>query len=107
MQHQNHTRTTIPSGESSLFAPRLCWYYHKFADNEYSVKVWKNEKLGKYISIDSETTVVPFHMTPEIVTMQVYSGNDVVYYVPVKKIKLFLNKHYDSIFILMNAPFDW
>lgn len=77
-----------------------------FNNQEYIGKKWNGEKLGGYISIDTETTVVPFHMTPELVTVQVYSGGKEAYYVPLEKIRLFFNKHYDNIFILTNFSFD-
>jgi len=81
---------------------------HKFTFNkeEFTIKIWNNERLGNLIAIDTETDFVPFHMTPEIATMQVYAGKDEVYYVPLNKINLFFNAHYDSVFLAHNAPFD-
>lgn len=64
------------------------------------------EYLGKEVSLDTETTIAPFTSTPDLVTCQVYGGGSDVYYVPLNKIYLFLNKHYDSIIIAQNMPFD-
>lgn len=78
----------------------------KFNNQEYNIKVWNGEKLGKYIACDTETTMVPFHMTPELVTIQVFDGGTDVFYIPVDRIRLFFNKHYDSMFIFHNFSFD-
>ena len=77
-----------------------------FNKEEYNVKIWKNEKIGPLVSIDTETTMVPFHLTPELITCQVYGGGKDAYYVPISRIKLFFNMHYDSNFLAHNMPFD-
>jgi DNA polymerase I-like protein with 3'-5' exonuclease and polymerase domains len=77
-----------------------------FNNETYNIKTWNGERLGKFVALDTETEVRPFHMVPDIVTLQAYAGGTDVYYVPVEKIRHFLNAHYDSILILHNAPFD-
>lgn len=77
-----------------------------FNNKEYIIRIWSNEYLGKDVSIDTETDVVPFTTTPDIVTFQAYGGGNVVYYVPINKVYLFINKHYDSNLIAQNTKFD-
>lgn len=77
-----------------------------FGDRDIEVAIWNNEQLNSLIACDTETTFVPFHLTPEIITCQVYDGGSVAYYVPLNKLRLFFNKHYESTFIFHNAPFD-
>jgi DNA polymerase-1 len=77
-----------------------------FNGREVNISIWKNEDLGKLVSCDTETTFVPFYMTPELCTVQVYGGGSVAYYVPLSKLNLFFNKHYDTTFIFHNAAFD-
>lgn len=78
----------------------------KFGDREVKVAIWNNEKLSDLVACDTETTFVPFHLTPEIITCQVYDGGDTAYYIPLNKLRLFFNMHYDTVFIFHNAPFD-
>lgn len=78
----------------------------EFNDKEYSISVWSGERLGDILTVDTETTIAPFTETPDMVTFQVYGGGSTVYYVPRNKVQLFLNKHYESAFIMHNAPFD-
>lgn len=77
-----------------------------FNGRDIQISIWKNEDLGKLVSCDTETTFVPFYMTPELCTVQVYGGGSVAYYVPLSKLNLFFNKHYDTTFIFHNAAFD-
>jgi len=77
-----------------------------FNKSNFQIRIWNGEKLGKVIACDTETTMVPFHMTPDLVTTQVYDGRDTVYYVEKNKLRLFFGKHYGSSFIFHNAPFD-
>ena len=69
-------------------------------NNTFNIKIWSPEdkKLGRFVAIDTETTMMPFYMTPELVTMQAYSGGKNVYYIPKDQITAFLAVH--------NAPFD-
>lgn len=71
------------------------------------IKDWNREKLGSLIVVDTETTFLPFYMTPDLCTMQVYEvGSNNAYLVP-KELRLsFFNKHYASTFIFLNAAFD-
>ena len=80
----------------------------RFLDQEYNIKIWSESvgKLGRFVAVDTETTMVPFYMTPELVTMQVYSGGSDVYYVKKADIAAFMDCHSDSFWILQNAPFD-
>ena len=78
----------------------------KFGREEYTIAIWKGEHLGSLVACDTETTIVPFTRTPDLVTCQVYGGGDVVYYIPKNRITTFFIKHYDTDFIFHNAPFD-
>lgn len=74
---------------------------------DYEIKVWTNEKLGKEIAIDTETTIAPFHTySHKLVTCQAYDGRGVVYFIKKTDIKKFFLKHYSSKLIFQNAPFD-
>jgi len=77
-----------------------------FNGRNISIKIWSNEQLGNLIAMDTETTFVPFHTTPEIITCQAYAGGSVAYYIPLDKLNLFFNKHYESTLIFHNFPFD-
>lgn len=63
-------------------------------------------KIGRFVSVDTETTIMPFHRTPDLVTMQAYSGGKDVYYIPREHIESFLSHHSDSYMVFHNAPFD-
>jgi DNA polymerase-1 len=78
----------------------------KFNNKEYNIKIWEGEVLGKYVALDTETTIAPFTETPDLVTIQAYSGGTDVYYIPKSKISSFLDLHTGSIFLFLNAPFD-
>ena len=78
----------------------------KFLNKEYKISEWNGQKLNRYITLDTETTIVPFHMTPEMVTCQVYDGGEYVYFVPRNRLMVFLNRHYNNTFICHNASFD-
>lgn len=73
---------------------------------EFNIEIWNKQKIGSIIAFDCETTVTPFHMTPELVTIQAYGGGDTVYYVKKEDVKLFFNFHYESKFIMHNFSFD-
>lgn len=77
-----------------------------FLNNEFQIRIWNGEKLGRFVAIDTETTMVPFTRTPDIVTMQAYSGGENVYYIKTDEIGAFLDTHSDSFMVLQNAPFD-
>lgn len=78
-----------------------------FLRKEYEVKWWEGETLpSKFIALDTETEVVSSYNIPKMVTMQVYCGNDIVYYIPMEKVKAFLEMHMDKDIICHNAAFD-
>lgn len=68
--------------------------------------IWNDEYLGLEIAVDTETTVVPFTETPELVTFQVFNGIS-AYYVSLDRVPAFFAKHPSSIFIFHNIAFDW
>ena len=78
----------------------------KFGRETYNILIWSGESLGSLVAIDTETTIVPFIRTPDLVTCQVYGGGDVVYYIPRNLIANFFIRHYDTSFIAHNMPFD-
>jgi DNA polymerase I-like protein with 3'-5' exonuclease and polymerase domains len=81
----------------------------EFNNQTYDIKIWDSEtdgKLGRFVAVDTETTVVPFYMTPDIVTFQAYSGGTNVYYVLKEDISRFLKIHKESFLIAHNCPFD-
>jgi len=75
-------------------------------NKEYNIKIWNTEFVGDLIALDTETTMVPFHMTPELVTCQVYGGDDTIYFIPKSRLSIFFNRHFESTFIAHNAAFD-
>jgi DNA polymerase I-like protein with 3'-5' exonuclease and polymerase domains len=77
-----------------------------FQGKEYEIRRWDGENLGRVVAIDTETDVVPFHMTPQIATLQAFSGGDIAYYVPMESLEAFLVKHSSSFLVMQNAPFD-
>jgi DNA polymerase-1 len=78
----------------------------KINNKNYNIKIWNGQKLDQFIALDTETTMVPFHKTPELVTCQVYAGGEYVYFVPKSKLNVFFNRHYNNTFICHNASFD-
>lgn len=77
-----------------------------FNKEEYNIQFWDGEKLDRDVVLDTETTIAPFHTTPDLVTVQAYDGNRTVYYIPLNKFRLFLNRHNRNLLIFHNAPFD-
>jgi len=78
----------------------------QFNNQEFNIKTWNGEKLGRFIAVDTETTIAPFTTTPDLVTFQAYSGGPDVYYVSKERISEFLNEHSSSFLLFLNAPFD-
>lgn len=78
----------------------------QFNGREVQISEWNGERLGSLVACDTETTFTPFHITPELCTVQVYGGGNVAYYVPINKLPLLFNLHYDTVFVFHNAPFD-
>lgn len=77
-----------------------------FINKDFIVRIWEGEVLGNYIAVDTETTMKPFHMTPEMVTCQAYGGGDIVYYIPKDRTLDFFNTNHGADFIFHNASFD-
>jgi len=77
-----------------------------FKNVNYSIKFWDGEKLGMYVAFDTETTVMPFTTTPDMVTLQAFDGASTVYYVSKDKVWSFFEMHKDAHFIAHNAAFD-
>ena len=78
----------------------------KFLNKDYDISIWSGQKLDKVIAMDTETTIVPFHMTPDLVTCQAYDGGSNVYFIPTNRLNAFFNRHWDNTFIFHNASFD-
>lgn len=77
----------------------------RFLNKDYEITVWSNERLGKHIAVDTETTLAPFTETPEMVTFQAFDG-DRVFYVRLGDVRKFLGQHAESTLIFHNAAFD-
>jgi len=77
----------------------------EYKQREIDINIWDGKKLGYYIALDTETTVVDFTKTPDLITLQAYAGKE-VYYVPIDKVTEFFITHSKSVFIFANAPFD-
>jgi len=78
-----------------------------FNDKEYVITTWNGEQLGTILTLDTETEVVPFTQTPRVVTIQAYSGKtNEVFYIPLDKLRLFLDIHKTATFIFHNFAFD-
>jgi DNA polymerase I-like protein with 3'-5' exonuclease and polymerase domains len=77
-----------------------------FNGRNIDVLEWKGEQLGSLFACDTETTYTPLYITPQLCTVQVYDGKDKAYYVPLDRLRLFFNKHYDSTIIFHFAAFD-
>lgn len=75
----------------------------RFNGEQYAVKIWNGEKLGRFIAVDTETDFRPFTETPDIATCQIFDGTT-AYYVPLDRIEEIFNL--DSTFIFHNFPFD-
>ena len=72
---------------------------------EYTIQFWQGEELGKTLAIDTETTITPFTETPDLVTFQVFDGEN-LYYVDRSLVDDFLKKHVTRTLVFANAPFD-
>ena len=47
-----------------------------FNGEEYTIQFWQGEELGRTLAIDTETTIAPFTETPDLVTFQVFDGEN-------------------------------
>lgn len=77
-----------------------------FLENDYTIKLWNGEHLGKLIGCDTETDLADFTGTPNLACIGAYAGGDDIFFIKVEDITLFFNTHHDSKFIWTNAPFD-
>tara|TARA_Y100000817_G_scaffold314329_1_gene312815 strand:- start:698 stop:2395 length:1698 start_codon:yes stop_codon:yes gene_type:complete len=72
---------------------------------EYKIQFWQGEELGRTLAIDTETTIKPFTETPDLITFQVFDGEN-LYYVDRGSVRDFLAKHSTRTMVFANAPFD-
>ncbi len=77
----------------------------EFNGKEYIIKVWQGEELANFLAIDTETMVVPFTETPDLITCQVFDGES-LFYIERCDLDKFLQMHSEKNFIFANAPFD-
>jgi DNA polymerase I-like protein with 3'-5' exonuclease and polymerase domains len=78
----------------------------EFQGKPYEIKEWSpSNKLGLHICLDTETDYTPSYVVPTLATVQAFDGKT-CYLIPLNKLKLFLNKHYEHKFIMHNASFD-
>lgn len=81
----------------------------KFNNKEYNISVWDGQPLGNLIAFDCETEMITHEsVIPELITLQIYDGNDTVYFVEADSIVGFFDLHVstDTKFIAHNAKFD-
>lgn len=76
-----------------------------FKDKVYDIKAWSCERLARLVCIDTETTVTPSFIVPELVLFQAFDGIN-VYTVDIDKIQSFFNINFANTFIMHNASFD-
>ena len=76
-----------------------------FNGEEYTIQFWQGESLGSILAIDTETTIAPFTETPDLITFQVFDGEN-LYYVDRSLVDDFLKKHVTRTLVFANAPFD-
>lgn len=70
------------------------------------MRIWNGEKLGLFITLDTETTVRPFTETPDLVTVQ-YATDKEQGYIRLKDVNNFFKVNDKSHFIFHNLAFDW
>lgn len=69
--------------------------------------IWDGERLLKEITVDTETTMAPFHtFDHELVLMQATDSNQTVYLIRNKDVRRFFNRNHSAKFIFHNAVFD-
>lgn len=74
---------------------------------EIITKIWKSEKLLPEITVDTETTVAPFHTYDhKLVLFQATDSNGIVYLVRNEDVKRFFRRNSEARFIFHNAVFD-
>lgn len=72
---------------------------------EYNIQFWQGQELGRTLAIDTETTIKPFTETPDLVTFQVFDGEN-LFYVDRCDVNKFLTQHSSRTLVFANAPFD-
>ena len=72
---------------------------------EYNIQFWQGQELGRTLAIDTETTIKPFTETPDLVTFQVFDGEN-LFYVDRCDVNKFLTQHLSRTLVFANAPFD-
>lgn len=78
-----------------------------FDGREYRIKEWRGERLGKAIALDTETEFIRSEAAvPQLITCQVYDGNDTIYFIGRGCIVEFISLHSHSLFVFHNAAFD-
>jgi DNA polymerase I-like protein with 3'-5' exonuclease and polymerase domains len=81
----------------------------EFAGESFKIEIWEASKCFpgvEEIVVDTETTMVPFTETPELVTLQAYAGGDTAYFVRKEDIQQFLDAVKNRTLVFHNAPFD-
>jgi DNA polymerase-1 len=78
----------------------------EFLDSKFDILIWDGELLGSRIAIDTETDIKPFHMTPNLITLQAFNGAE-VYYVPKQRVYEFFETHSNSTYIAHHFSFDF
>lgn len=79
----------------------------QFLGKTYNIKTWNGEYLGKDVTIDTETTVVPSYLVPKMLLCQAYGDlAQTCYTVPAESLAHFFEIHKRSDLIMQNAAFD-
>ena len=76
-----------------------------FLNKTFEIEFWADQQLGNVIAIDTETTMVPFTDTPDLITFQAFDGNR-LFYVRETDVQKFMGQHGESNLVFHNAPFD-
>lgn len=76
-----------------------------FLDKTFEIEIWNGEDLGPIIAADTETTMVPFTETPDLITFQAFDGTR-LFYVRTNDVRKFLEQNAKSNLVFHNAPFD-
>ena len=77
----------------------------KYDGIEYDIQIWQGEELNHILAIDTETMVVPFTETPDLITFQVFDGES-LFYVRSEQVEEFMVKNSHKKLVFANAPFD-
>lgn len=81
----------------------------EFAGQTYKIQTWSPSNTfpgSEEIVVDTETTMVPFTQTPDLVTFQAYAGGDTAYFVRREDVQQFLKAVKNRVLVFHNAPFD-